>query len=248
MRWVRRVSMINIFKKFPIWVVLLAALNELMSQRALAVSLIAGVPNAQTTPARVFMVAHESQVPLIETSTRWMGFWFFTLGLNEELELASTVYNLSSPASNRIAPSLGYKWVKQFGTSVFEPKMIVGQELLVPLQGTDGLGVWSFAGFSFRLPGLRTRFTGGPSRGPKAMFGRDLWLVWAGVEQPLSSDFSLIADWFSGDHDLGALIAAIQWQPNKALVVISGPKLANDLSKTVNAWMLEITYEFGHDG
>jgi len=226
----------------------LLILSLFLGPKALAVSLIAGVPNAQTTPPGVFMAAHESQLPIVQSSTRWTGFFFFTLGLNEELELASTIYNLSSPSFNRIAPSLGYKWVKKMGTSDFEPKFIFGQELVVPIQGSDGVGVWSFLGFSVRLPGLRTRFTGGPSHGPKAMFGKKLWLVWAGVEQPLNKEFSLVADWFSGDHDLGALITAVQWQPNKSFTLIVGPKIANNLSKTFNAGMVEITYEFGHDG
>ena len=216
----------------------------LVPQASQAVSLIAGIPNAETTEPGVFMAAHESQFALSSSPKPWTGFSFFTYGLVEHFELASTLFNLSSPASQRIAVSLGFKSVHELmkkGAFWEELRVFWGLEAPFAIQGNEGLGIWMFSGLSMRLPKLRTRFTAGPSFGTKQIFGVTTWSVMLGVEQPILPKFSLIADWFSGKNDLGALILAFQYDPTPKVTVIMGPKLPNDRSKSAVAWMIEVT-------
>lgn len=214
-----------------------------------AVSLIAGVPNAETTPKNTLMIATESQFPIVadtSNSKRWAGFHFVTFGVSDYVEVASTVYNSTDPASERIAASLGYKWsdsIKSDDRLFSEWKFLLGQEFLYGLQGSEGFGAWSFAGVSNRLRVSETRFTLGLSHGTQQMFGKATFCLFAGVEQPLSASLSIIADWFSGTHDLAALITAIQYKPSHRFVIISGPKWANNPASGSNTWIVELTLD-----
>ncbi|MCM0606738.1 MAG: hypothetical protein KA715_11675 [Xanthomonadaceae bacterium] len=214
-----------------------------LSSEAHAVSLIASVPNAQTTPKGVFMIAHESQVPYFPDpgKANWQTFNFFTYGISEQFEVASTVYNLTFPGSGRLAASIGYKWVAPLSEQL---KFIFGQEFPFALQGNVSVGHWTFTGLSYNFYQTNTRLTAGINSGSSLIFGSNVLDGFFGFEQSIVPHWTLIADWYSGKHDLGVLITAIQWNPNHSLTVITGPKWGNPGSFNENGWMLEITYEF----
>lgn len=222
------------------------------SFRCFGVSLIAGAPNGESTPESTWMIAHESQVPIRPSASteRWLGFSFFTYGLGSDVELASTIYNLSSPASRRIAVSLGYKWTPQIaetsrflGINLKDIRWILGQEFPVAIQGNEGPGHWSFAGFSFRLESTATRFTFGPSFGTRQIFGKNTFDAFWGIEQPIANNLAFLVDGFTGRHDLGAVITAVQWDITHQFTVISGMKWNTSGKEDGHAAMVEITYE-----
>ena len=66
----------------------------------------------------------------------------------------------------------------------------------------------------------------------------------AGYEQPVTKKVSLVADWFSGSHDLAALVMGVQVQATHQLIVITGFKVPNEPTKSDNAALVEVTYEF----
>ncbi len=97
----------------------------------------------------------------------------------------------------------------------------------------------------FGFQSSKTRFTAGPSYGTKQIFGSTTLHAMGGVEQPFTKHFSLIADYFSGNHDLGALITAVQITPVRQFIIIAGAKFPNDSSRAGPiAGLLELTYEF----
>lgn len=235
---------------------LLFGVSCFTSASSQAVSLIAGVPSAETTPAHTGMIAGEVQVPFRQPpagSTYVAGFAFATFGLFKNFELASTLYNLALPGTQRIALSAGFKhvvplasvWSDSATLERWEPKVLWGTEIPVSIQGGEGVGAWLFFGASLRVPNLKTRFTLGPSWGSRQIFGRETWMFFAGIEQPLNSQISIIADWMSGSTDLGGAIIALQWDPVHWFTMITGPKISNDESKTPTAWMVELTIELG---
>lgn len=198
------------------------------------------------------MAASELQTPMRaqDARERLVGFSFFTYGLGDDLELASTFYNTTIPASGRIAGSLGGKWtpliapeVSILGVRVGELRAIAGGEVPVALQGNEGVGLWVFSGISFRLLSTGTRFTVGPNYGTRQIFGTETFDAFWGVEQPLTKEWSLIADGYTGLHDLGATITAVQWDATPHLTLIAGPKWNTVGSRGFDAWMFEITYE-----
>lgn len=202
------------------------------------------VPSTDVTRPGTLMLAHESQ---LNTWTYdhpyWNSFTFATYGVGRNIELAVTLYGVGRPASGNVAVAAGYKHRVPLATSSpWEPAFAFGQMIPVSLSGT-GLGFWSFAAGSVRLPLARTRFTLGPSYGSKQIFGRTALSAIAGVEQPITSKVSLIADWFSGSHDLGALVPAVQWNVSHAFIVIAGVKLPNTPRGGPVSGLVELTYE-----
>ncbi|MFY7949079.1 MAG: hypothetical protein ACOVRP_07690, partial [Gemmatimonas sp.] len=103
---------------------------------------------------------------------------------------------------------------------------------------------WIFSSGSVRLPQLQTRLTAGPTYGTPQLFGKEKLGMMAGIEQPLGGVFrrrvSLVADWYSGRHDLAAAIPAIQFNLPREWIFITGYKLPNRGAATERALVLEV--------
>jgi hypothetical protein len=219
----------------------------LLSRSANAQSLVAGVPNTDVTQKGVVMVAHESQFSSKDNKPYWNSFTFGTYGIGNNVELAATLYGIGLPYSGNVTIAVGYKHrIPLTKRSPWEPTFVWGNMLPLSLTG-DGVGFWSYGGASIRLPELRTRLTAGPSYGSRQIFGVTSLSMFAAIEQPITKHFALIADWFSGSTDLGALITAVQINPIKAFTIIAGVKIPNSERAGPFAGMIELTYEIGHE-
>ena len=215
------------------------------SRNASAQSVIVSVPSTDVTPKRVVMIAHESQLNTwTYAKPYWNSFTFGTVGIGRNVELAATLYGLGAPASGNVSLAVGYKHrVPLAPSSAWEPTFAFGQMFPFSFSGL-GVGTWTYGVASFRLPEVRTRFTAGPSYGTKQIFGTTAVSFLAGIEQPITKKFSLIADWFSGDNDLGALVPAVQWNVSHAFIVIAGVKIPNSPRAGPVSGLVELTYEF----
>ncbi|HSO38072.1 MAG TPA: hypothetical protein VLT33_36340 [Labilithrix sp.] len=222
----------------------LVLLTSLAPRTARAQSVIVSVPSTDVTRAGVVMLAHESQLNTwTYDKPYWNSFTFATYGVGRNVELAVTLYGVGRPGSGNVAAAAGYKHrVPLAEGSPWEPAFAFGQMIPVSLSGT-GLGFWTFAVGSVRLPMLRTRLTLGPSYGSKQIFGRTALSALAGAEQPITKHLSLIADWFSGSHDLAALVPAVQWNVSHSFIVIAGVKLPNTPRAGPVSGLVELTYE-----
>lgn len=238
---------------------------------ASAQSLIAGIPNASVAHKGHLEMTHESQLNWWDGDVKWTSFNFWCYGINNRTELTVTFNNLAVPGSGNLTAGVGFKHLVPLlpARPRHELKLTVGTNALVSLQGR-GLGFWSYGHLSGRLPVLRTRLTGGLSYGTEQAFGfrrvgltdptaprpsglsgaepaalrplRPLSFI-GGVEQPLVGPVSFIADWFSGSHDLAALITALQLDTHK-VTYIAGYKRANNANSGVNALIVEVMYRF----
>lgn len=219
----------------------------------MAQSLIVGIPNAEVTPVGHVLLAHESQVnwwnqtnELGEITTKWNSFNFGCYGLTKNLELCLTSFNIGRPYSGNVSIAAGFKVVFplfEHDLPEWELRAVGGQMIPISLSGR-GVGSWTYAATSFRLPLLKTRFTVGPSYGTRQIFGRDVFCWMVGYEQPITEKFSIIGDWYSGTHDIGAYIAALQYDVNEHLTVIAGYKIPNNAESGYHTAMVEITVEF----
>lgn len=227
------------------WVAVVGFASALPVRAARGQSVIVSAPNTDTTPARTTMIAHESQVNTwSQDKVYWNSFTFATHGLAKDLELAATLYGISRPGSGNVALALGYKHRIPLPTIAgFEPVLAVGQMLPVSFSGR-GVGSWTYAVASLRLPAIRTRFTTGVSYGTEQIFGYRTLHGLFGVEQPLTDRVSLIADWFTGRHDLAALVTGVQWNAAHGLIVIAGYKFPNVQRAGPPSALCEITFEF----
>lgn len=205
-------------------------------------SLIVGIPSTDVAPKGELAIAHETQLNRFTTGGYWNSFTFATYGVGNGVELAASLYGPSRPASPELALGMGFKKTVAIGKRW---AMAGGAMAPVSFRG-NGMGLWTYGLASVRLPKSRTRFTAGPSWGTKQIFGRMQTKAMFGVEQPLTKKVGLVADWFTGTHELGAAIVGVSYQPSPSLLVISGWKMANNAASGKPAFMVEGAYIFGH--
>lgn len=206
-------------------------------QKITGQSLIAGIPSADVAEKDHIEITHESQ---FGNQGKWNSFNIFCLGLSHHTEFTATYNNLSNQRNSNQGFSMGLKTVFPLykDSSKSELKWTMGGNYIYSTYLKQH-GYWIYSHASFRLPGLKTRITCGGSASNRALTGESSTMPFhmlAGFEQPLNKHFSVIGDWFSGKHDLGALITGIQWDFGKN-VLIAGLKLPND--KTAPALILE---------
>ena len=212
---------------------------------AVGQSVVISAPSTDITPRDEVMLAHESQFNRFQSGRYWNSFTFGTYGLSKDTELAATLYGWGRPASGNVALGVGLKhrWLDHQTASGWHWEATAGAMVPVSLSGR-GAGGWGFSNISVRAPGLRTRLTAGPSYGTSQIFGRRTYSTMIAVEQPLSKHFSLVADWFSGTHDLAAAIGGFAWHPRREVVVIAAYKVPNNAISGKPAPLIEVTYSF----
>lgn len=230
--------------------VLIANIRSLPAQ-----SLIVGIPNAEATPKGAWFFTHESQ---IEAGQRraWNTFQFLTYGAGHlakgllpggvDTEIALSFVNFGRPSTGNRTIAAGFKSVYELPSTVgkrWQARGTLGVFVPVSLDG-QGAGSWVFSSGSVRLPTLATRLTVGPTYGTPQLFGKEKFGMMAGIEQPLGGWFrrrvSLVADWYSGRHDLASAIPAVQFNLPREYIFIAGYKIPNRGAATNPALVLEV--------
>lgn len=181
-------------------------LCSLINQKGSAQATIWNVPSADVLSKTELGFTHYSQYakPLSDDSV-YNTVNGAMLGIGYNTEIDATLFNVSVPESSNISIGLGTKTVvpilkKEFPEQEF--KVTFGEILPVSLQG-EGLGDWTYGHFSFKFPKIKTRITNGMLYGTKQIFGRNIVAYMFGIEQPLTENISLTADWISGTHGSG---------------------------------------------
>lgn len=207
------------------------------------------VPSADVTPEGKLFLQHESQFRPYPPHAFWLGTHYSAVGIGHNTELDATLFNVSAPVSDNITLGLGFKSAMPIAglKEKFperELKLTVGSEVLVSLQG-EGVGNWSYAHLSGRVPKLNTRLTAGVSVGTKQLFGRDAVCFIGAVEQPVTEKFSLIADYYSGKENYaGFLIAGFSYKLPKNTAVYAGFQIPNNESNGRSGFVIEVSRIF----
>lgn len=196
---------------------------------ALAQQTIFNVPSADVTPPRKVYLETESQFRPWTPGRYWLGTQYAAVGIGHNTELDATLLNVSSPASGNAALGIGFKtaiplFKKRLPRREF--KLVLGEMLPISLQG-NGVGNWSYATFSGRIPKLNTRLTAGVSTGTRQIFGQNTVNFIAGVEHPVTERFTIIADWFSGNHSSGYFIPGFSYLLPKNAYLFVGYQIPN---------------------
>lgn len=122
-----------------------------------------------------------------------------------------------------------------------EIKVTVGSEVLVSLEG-EGVGNWSYAHLSGRLPKLNTRLTAGISTGTKQVFGKDTVDFIAAVEQPVTKKLSLIGDWYSGHENFTRfLIVGFSYKLPEDTALYAGFQIPNSNANGHSGFVIEVS-------
>jgi hypothetical protein len=233
-------------KKYLLMTILLCSFY----MRAICQSLIVGIPSADVAEKGHFELTHETQLNFWQSPLRWNSFNFFCYGINHTMEVTMVLNNLDNRGSENRAIGIGFKKFIPFSLFGAESRIYGGGNLMFnAINGKPG--VWCYSAFAQRVPVINTRLTAGITYGQSQVFGfRNLieqgkpvrvpnnqFCFMAAFEQPITKHFSLIADWYSGDHDLAMFIPAMQFDW-KHHTFITGYKIPNR-SDGFNAIILE---------
>lgn len=227
-------------KIFAIIMLLVSALESCAQQT------VFNVPSADVTPEGKLFLQHESQFRPYNPHSFWLGTHYTAAGIGHNTELDATLFNVSTPRSNNITLGLGFKSAmpvaglkEKFPER--EIKVTVGSEVLVSLEG-EGVGNWSYAHLSGRLPKLNTRLTAGISTGTKQVFGKDTVDFIAAVEQPVTKKLSIIGDWYSGHENFtGFLIVGFSYKLPEDTALYAGFQIPNSSANGHSGFVIEVS-------
>jgi hypothetical protein len=209
---------------------------------------IINVPSVDQTAKGRFFYLHESQIRQWDGVDYWQTTNFLTYGLTDRFELATTVYNVGSPALPTTTVGIGWKTAQPLlrrALPALNLTVGAGQMLQQSLRGR-GTGVWSYAQFAGVIPTTKTRLMLGVSDGPANLFGKHTTHAIASYEQPLDRwipNVSLLGEWWSGTHDFGDFVPGINYH-TKRMVVILGYKISNAPGSRTDGLILEIGRTF----
>lgn len=210
-------------------------LGSLCGEReASAQQAIVTMPSADVTPERRFFFMHETQARAWGPRRYWAGTYFLTFGVGYETELAATVFDQGAYGPGEGANTslaLGFKSAAPLFRARYpalELRLNFGAMAMVSLVGR-GVGHWLYVIPSVRLPVLQTRLAVGVSHASEQFYGpgyNRLSFV-ASIEQPIAPirGLSLVAEWFSGTHELANLIVGATWHPNPTWIFVLGWKI-----------------------
>lgn len=243
--------------------VLLPVLLLVSVTKSLSQSLIAGIPSIDVAPEKRFMFTHESQINAWSyDKVKWNSFNFLCYGAAKNLEVTVSFSNLSNSPIAHECIGTGFKKVFDLDfIPLPETKVAIGQNVLYSIDRVS-VGGWSYALMSNRIPELDTRLTYGVSYGSAELFGYDTLTTnrngirertviernplsaMVGLEQPIIEHrFGIIADWFSGQHDLAALITGVQLEFDD-MILIGAYKFPNLEPASDGSIIFEAMYEF----
>jgi hypothetical protein len=220
---------------------MLLLLGVLTVPPALAQQTIFNVPSADTTPLGEVFLQHESQFrPWPDTFSNQTEY--LAVGLSPHTELDLTLFNLNTPKTTHLTLVVGVKT-----RLILHPKnslqLTVGQLLPISLQGR-GVGNWSYAHLSGRVPKLNTRLTAGVNTGTRQIFDRTVVCFIGGIEHPLTERITLLADWYSGNHALGLLIAGVSVALPKNTGLYLGFQVPNHRPSAQEGFVVELSKRF----
>ena len=216
-----------------------------MCLQANATQTIFNVPSADVTPKEHLFFLQEVQTTPWNTDTTFIGTTYSAVGIGHNTELDATLFNVASPASQNMTIGVGFKSAMPIpGLKEKFPereiKLTVGSNILLGLDG-NGVGNWTYAHLSGRVPKLNTRLTAGISYGTRQVFGQETTAFIAGVEQPITKKFNIIGDWYSGsEHWAGYLIVGGSYALPKNTTLYAGYQIPNSPNVGTGGFVIEL--------
>lgn len=235
----------KIYRLILFFIILFITCSETLAQQT-----IFNVPSADVTEKGHIFLQQEAQFNgWDKPSAFFNGTTYTAVGIGHNTEIDATLFNVGAPATQNITLGVGFKSAmpiaglkEKFPEREF--KLTVGSDMLFSLEG-NGIGNWTYAHLSGRVPKLNTRLTGGVSYGTRQVFGTDTFAFIAGVEQPVTKKFSIIGDWYSGnEHWAGYLITGFSYALPKNTTLYAGYQIPNHPQIGPSGFVIEVAKIF----
>lgn len=214
-----------------------------------ATQTVFNVPSADVTPKGKIYLLQESQFRAWNPDAFWVGTEYADYGVGHNTEVGVILFNVGAPTTGNIALSTGFKSAMPIAKlkdkyPAREYKFTVGSSVLTSLEG-QGVGSWTYAHLSGRLPVTKTRLTAGLSYGTKQVFGTDNLSFIAAVEQPVTKKLNIIADWYSGtEHFAGFLISGFSYALPKDKTIYVGYQIPNTSQNGSSGFVVQMSKIF----
>lgn len=216
---------------------------------AYAMQTVFNVPSADVTDEGHLHVLQEAQFRGWGEDAFFNGTTLNSYGVGHNTEVDVNLFNVAAPASQNISMGVGFKTAmpiaglkEKFPEREF--KFTVGSEVLIGLEG-NGVGNWTYAHLSGRVPKVNTRLTAGVSYGGRQAFGVNSVSFIAAVEQPVTKKLSLIGDWYSGsEHFSGFLILGASYALPKKSTLYAGYQIPNSPNSGVSGFVIQLAKLF----
>ena len=236
--------LLKYYRFFTIWVLFFACCLQATAQQT-----IFNVPSADVTEKGHLFLQQEGQFRGWNPDAFFNGTTYAAYGIGHNTEIVTTLFNVASPPTHNITLGVGFKSAipipglkEKFPEREF--KFTIGSEVLTSLQG-DGVGNWTYAHLSGRVPKLKTRLTAGLSYGTRQVFGTDHVCFIGGVEQPVTKKLTLLTDWFSGsEHFAGFLIPGFSYALPKNVTLYAGYQIPNTPKNGTSGFVIELAKIF----
>lgn len=221
----------------------------MLCRPAFATQTVFNVPSADVTEKGHVFIQEEAQFTPWDTDNAYYSTTYTAVGIGHNTEISTNLFNIGSPATENISMSVGFKsaipipYLKEkFPEREF--KFTVGSNVLIGLEG-NGVGNWSYAHLSGRIPKVNTRLTGGISYGGRQVFGENSVSFIAAVEQPITKKFSLIGDWYSGQETWGGyLIVGGSYALPRKTTIYAGYQIPNSPNVGVSGFVVQLAKIF----
>ena len=225
------------------WAIWLACSSAALGQQT-----IVNVPSDALTPTGQVFLMHETQLSWGSKTPDYNTTNFFAYGLNEQTELAITLYNVDEFGSDAMALGVGFKSVRELHAEWFadlEPKWTYGFLAPISLAEQDtAVGYFGFTHLTFAVPQTELRLLGGVAAGSRNLFDEDAVSALVGVEYPISEHLAFTGEWFSGPHNLSGLIPGLTYHKER-LILVAGLKIPNSFDPDKYGFVLECGWFFG---
>lgn len=217
-------------------------------EAAVAQQTIVNVPSDALTPKGAGFYLHESAFtgasPVAEYTTT--NFWCY--GLSDKTELCATLYNINEVRSPDGCLGFGYKTVeKLFENEVPEAELKWTHGFMLPIRmntGEQAVGYFPYTHLAINVPNTPFRVLGGAAIGSKNLLGESTASALAGLEFPITEKLSFTGEWFSGNHNLSALIPGLTWHSER-LLFVHGLKIPNNFDHREYGYIFEVGVFFG---
>lgn len=229
--------------------ILIIVFFSLSYEQAICMQTIFNVPSADVTEKNHIFLQEEVQTTPWNTDNAFLNTTYSAVGIGHNTEIDATLFNVGSPATQNISLGIGFKSAipivglkEKFPEREF--KLTVGSQILLGLEG-NGVGNWSYAHLSGRVPKINTRLTAGINYGGRQAFGQNSFSFIAGVEQPVTKKISIIGDWYSGsEHWAGYLIVGTSYAFNKNTVLYTGYQIPNSPKVGSSGFVIQLAKIF----
>lgn len=217
--------------------------------QANATQTIFNVPSADVTQKGHVFLQEEAQFNGSNPDSYYFGTTYSAVGIGHNTELDATLFNVGAPATQNMSIGVGFKSAipipglkEKFPEREF--KLTVGSDMLFGLDG-NGVGNWTYAHLSGRVPKLNTRLTAGISYGTRQVFGQETTAFIGGIEQPITKKLTGIADWYSGsEHWAGYLIVGGSYALPKNTTFFAGYQIPNGPRVGTPGFVVELSKIF----